>query len=164
MVNTTGTAFLGLTVGCARCHAHKFDPIEHREYFALSAVFAGVRHGERPLPMPAEDEARLAVLDRSRNDLERRLARFLIPADAVSVSAGASETALRPPVNARENVERLGSPAAARRLRFTILASSSGEPCLDELDVWSGDRNVGLAGSGAAPSASGTLPGSHAAA
>ena len=159
MVNTTGTAFLGLTVGCARCHAHKFDPIEHREYFALSAVFAGVRHGDRPLPMSVEDEHRLAAIDRSRNALERRLARFLVPADAVRVSAGSKELALRPPVNARENVERLDSPVAARRLRFSILASSSGEPGLDELEVWSGDRNVGLARSGAVPSASGTLPG-----
>ena len=128
MVNTTGTAFLGLTVGCARCHAHKFDPIEHREYFALSAVFAGVRHGERPLPMSVEDETRLAAIDKSRSDLERRLARFLVPADAVRVSAGSPETALRPPVNARENLEQLESSVAARCLRFSILASSSGEP------------------------------------
>ena len=37
MVATTGSAFLGLTVGCARCHAHKFDPIPHRDYYALTA-------------------------------------------------------------------------------------------------------------------------------
>lgn len=45
MVGTTGTAFLGLTLGCARCHSHKFDPVSHREYYALAAVFSGVRHG-----------------------------------------------------------------------------------------------------------------------
>src|SRR5262249_37125788 len=39
-VDTTGAAFLGLTVGCARCHDHKFDPLSQKDYFALQAVFA----------------------------------------------------------------------------------------------------------------------------
>jgi hypothetical protein len=39
-VDTTGSAFLGLTLGCARCHDHKYDPISQRDYFALQAVFA----------------------------------------------------------------------------------------------------------------------------
>lgn len=38
-VATTGTVWLGLTVGCAQCHTHKFDPITHREYFGLFAFF-----------------------------------------------------------------------------------------------------------------------------
>jgi mono/diheme cytochrome c family protein len=38
-VNTTGAAFLGLTVGCARCHEHKFDPISQRDFYQLFAVF-----------------------------------------------------------------------------------------------------------------------------
>ena len=49
MVNTTGTAFLGLTMGCARCHNHKFDPILQKDYYSMQAVFEGVSHGERPL-------------------------------------------------------------------------------------------------------------------
>jgi hypothetical protein len=49
MVSTTGSAFLGLTVGCARCHNHKFDPISQVDYYSVTAVFQGVRHGERPL-------------------------------------------------------------------------------------------------------------------
>lgn len=39
-VDTFGTAFLGLTVGCARCHDHKFDPIPQRDYYALGSYFA----------------------------------------------------------------------------------------------------------------------------
>ena len=40
-VDTVGAAFLGLTVGCARCHDHKFDPISHRDYYSMTALFAG---------------------------------------------------------------------------------------------------------------------------
>ena len=38
-VNTTGAVFLGLTVGCAQCHHHKFDPISQRDYYNLFAIF-----------------------------------------------------------------------------------------------------------------------------
>jgi len=38
-VDTTGSVFLGLSVGCARCHDHKFDPISQRDYYALQAIF-----------------------------------------------------------------------------------------------------------------------------
>lgn len=41
-VNTTGTAFLGLTLGCAQCHTHKFDPISQHEYFAMTAFFDSI--------------------------------------------------------------------------------------------------------------------------
>ncbi len=50
MVANVGGAFLGLTLHCARCHDHKFDPVPQKDYYALQAVFAGVRHGERPMP------------------------------------------------------------------------------------------------------------------
>ena len=49
MVSLAGTTFLGLTVGCARCHDHKFDPITQKDFYGMQAVFAGVEHGERPI-------------------------------------------------------------------------------------------------------------------
>jgi hypothetical protein len=47
MLTTVMTTTVGLTVGCARCHDHKFDPIPQRDYYSLQAVFAGVRRGDR---------------------------------------------------------------------------------------------------------------------
>lgn len=40
MLTTTGTAMLGLTLGCARCHDHKYDPLPQRDYYRLAAAFA----------------------------------------------------------------------------------------------------------------------------
>jgi hypothetical protein len=50
VVGTVGQTFLGLTIHCARCHDHKFDPIRQVEYYRVTAALGGVRHGERPLP------------------------------------------------------------------------------------------------------------------
>jgi hypothetical protein len=43
-VNTTGTVWLGLTVGCAECHDHKFDPISQADYYRLFALFNNIEH------------------------------------------------------------------------------------------------------------------------
>lgn len=48
-VDTLSSAFLGLTVGCARCHDHKFDPITQRDYYRMTALFAGSVEREIPL-------------------------------------------------------------------------------------------------------------------
>ncbi|HEX2750814.1 MAG TPA: PSD1 and planctomycete cytochrome C domain-containing protein, partial [Verrucomicrobiales bacterium] len=50
IVSTSGGAFLGLTIGCARCHDHKFDPIPQRDYYSLLAFFRGVRPFENGQP------------------------------------------------------------------------------------------------------------------
>jgi Protein of unknown function (DUF1549)/Protein of unknown function (DUF1553)/Planctomycete cytochrome C len=48
-VDTTGSVFLGLTLGCARCHDHKFDPFSQRDYYAFHAIFSGSREIDVPL-------------------------------------------------------------------------------------------------------------------
>lgn len=50
IVGTVGQTFLGLTVQCARCHDHKFDPVRQADYYRLTAALGGVRHGEREVP------------------------------------------------------------------------------------------------------------------
>jgi hypothetical protein len=45
--DTTGAAFLGLTLGCARCHDHKYDPLTQKDYYAMQAIFAA---SDRPYP------------------------------------------------------------------------------------------------------------------
>jgi hypothetical protein len=68
-VDTMGRAFLGLTLGCARCHDHKFDPVSQEDYYAVAGIFrstevvTGTRNGcvnvaswiERALPVPGEE-------------------------------------------------------------------------------------------------------------
>lgn len=82
IVSTTGQAFLGLTINCARCHDHKIDPISQRDYYAMLACFHNVtpmgdRHMnpafiERTLPQGnrsiAEAESHAIEIDRRRNE------------------------------------------------------------------------------------------------
>ena len=53
LISVVGQSFLGLTINCARCHSHKFDPIPHEEYYRIKSVFEGVKHGERPIDSEA---------------------------------------------------------------------------------------------------------------
>lgn len=76
-INATGTTFLGLTIGCARCHNHKFDAITQRDYYAMQAVFAGVRHGDRSLKPGREQLERESFLTKEIRRLESELADFI---------------------------------------------------------------------------------------
>ena len=57
MIGTVGRGALGLTVNCARCHNHKFDPIAQKDYYALEAAINGFVETEVPLAPPDEAEA-----------------------------------------------------------------------------------------------------------
>jgi cytochrome c553 len=58
-IDTLSRGFLGLTVACARCHDHKFDPIPTRDYYALAGVFASTDYAEVPLvPQAVVEEAK----------------------------------------------------------------------------------------------------------
>jgi mono/diheme cytochrome c family protein len=54
LLSTTGSAMLGMTIGCARCHNHKFDPIPQKDYYRMQAVFFSGRPADIPLVGPDE--------------------------------------------------------------------------------------------------------------
>jgi mono/diheme cytochrome c family protein len=60
MVTTTSSVFLGLTVGCARCHDHKYDPIPQRDYYRMQAVFFPFRKTETVMVSKEEEAAHKA--------------------------------------------------------------------------------------------------------
>ena len=70
MVASTMSTFVSLTVHCARCHDHKFDPIPQTDYYRLQAVFAGVDRGDRPYRSP--ERARRAIVHAEEADGLRR--------------------------------------------------------------------------------------------
>jgi hypothetical protein len=157
LVSVTGATFLGLTVGCARCHDHKFDPIPQTDYFRFVAVFAGVQHGERPL-RAADDEARAQDAARVAQSLAEVDARI----DATQPLARPGARNARPSVSPLRNVERF-EPVEAKYVRFTVAGTNQFEPCIDELEVYAAGeaapRNVALASAGATATSSGDYPG-----
>jgi hypothetical protein len=130
--DTTGAAFLGLTLGCARCHDHKYDPISQKDYFALQAVFAA---SDRPFP----DKIRLSRI-KALNGLlsERPVPRELLndPRCTVRTEAG---TGLR--------LFHRAEPLAVRRLHRGELSkpAESVAPALPEILRPAGGR-LGFAG------------------
>jgi mono/diheme cytochrome c family protein len=86
-VDTTTRAFLGLTVACARCHNHKYDPIPQKDYYRLASVFASSNYHAYPLvPQATADdyekqkktlEKKEAELEKFQDDVSELLARTL---------------------------------------------------------------------------------------
>jgi hypothetical protein len=77
MVATTGTSMLGLTVGCARCHDHKYDPILSDEYYRLAAVFTTVIRSEvdlviKPGTKPTKVQVTTEGLPHTKHNADER--------------------------------------------------------------------------------------------
>jgi hypothetical protein len=77
VLSTIGKGTLGLTIGCARCHDHKFDPIRQRDYYAMQASIFGYVETQVPLAPAHEAEAYLAAneaIDLKNADLRKQIA------------------------------------------------------------------------------------------
>lgn len=161
MIRATSEAFLGLTVGCARCHDHKFDAIRQTDYYQLYATFSGVRHGSRVVATPAEKSSRETKI----RPLNMRKDKLTSQRDAL-ISA-INERALR---NAkqyegfwtRQAVDRIGTedrfmPVEALYIRLIAEGTDTNPKAgrgfrIDEFEIWSSDpepRNVALSSNGA---------------
>ncbi len=91
-IDTLTRGILGLTVSCARCHDHKFDPITVRDYYALAGIFSSTEYAEEPLAAPevvkAYDEGQAAIkqaegrLKEVESELSREVAESLAPKTA----------------------------------------------------------------------------------
>ncbi|HTM50743.1 MAG TPA: PSD1 and planctomycete cytochrome C domain-containing protein [Bryobacteraceae bacterium] len=113
---TTGGAFLGMTLGCARCHNHKFDPIPQKDYYRMQAVFFSTKARDYPLVSAAEVEKHKAEEKRIEGltgPLRKELAalerpyRDRILADKKSRLPEYLQTALRTPPEKRTEGQRL---------------------------------------------------------
>ncbi|MCU1292944.1 MAG: Protein of unknown function (DUF1553)/Protein of unknown function (DUF1549)/Planctomycete [Bryobacterales bacterium] len=113
--DTTGTVWMGLTVGCATCHDHKFDPIAQKEYYSLTSFFRNTTQypldGNVPDSPPivtvprAEDRQRWDELQAQRANLKSAIAK------AQSESNAAFETWLRSPAR-----HQVAAPLASSQL------------------------------------------------
>ncbi len=68
---TVGTVWMALTIGCARCHTHKYDPLKHNEFYKLFAFFNNAEEVNAPLPVAAD---KLAELEQKLGPVEAALA------------------------------------------------------------------------------------------
>jgi len=140
IVNNVSQTFLGLSIGCARCHDHKFDPVTAKDYYAMQSFVAGVEYDDREI-QDAESAARRKESEPLRRDLDditSRLAQFAPYAKPES----------RPrATDPRENIEAF-EPVEAKFVRFTIhdanLHPSLGliEPCVDEFEIHAEGENL----------------------
>ncbi|SKA76684.1 Planctomycete cytochrome C [Prosthecobacter debontii] len=160
MITAAGSAFLGLTINCARCHHHKFDPIPTEDYYRMRAAFEGVKHGRRVI---ASREARAAhsaavrPLNEKLAKLNERKAALDKEIEKRAQAVNAAQKPTRPKIDVHGTEENF-APVEAQRVRFVIHATTDLSPKsavsgrLTEFQVWSAEvpkRNVALAAEGA---------------
>lgn len=151
VIRATGEAFLGATVGCARCHNHKFDPILQADYYRLYATFADVQHGSRTVASPDARRERakkesgiqeaLKALPVERGAIE---AAALARAEAKAAAIEAGWT--RPPAD-RVLTEETFEPVEARHLRLVVVRTDDAPSetsgwTVDEFEAWTAEANA----------------------
>ena len=91
-VDTLTRGFLGLTVACARCHDHKFDPIPQKDYYSLAGIFNGAKLTSAPLVSPEIAKA-FADGQKSVKDADDKVKAALVESSKTAVAAAAPDAA-----------------------------------------------------------------------
>lgn len=135
-VGTTGTTWLGLTVACAQCHTHKYDPITHHEYYGLMAFMNNADEPELDLPAPdaaAQEKARADKLAKLVAALPEK---WPLPAKDTAPESGAPlPDAERRAKIVEEKFAEWLAKERARTVRWTALRPASAKSNLPLLTV-----------------------------
>ncbi|TSA32786.1 MAG: DUF1553 domain-containing protein [Opitutales bacterium] len=158
MVTATGSAFLGLTINCARCHNHKFDPIPTEDYYRIRAAFEGVVHGRRPVATQEQTQAFNATMGPLNKERATLIAEQTALTTAIETKAKAllaSRQYPRPKADTLLTEEKI-APTEARFVKLTMSATSANPLSgvggrISEFEIWTDEavpRNVALASNG----------------
>jgi hypothetical protein len=145
MVTTTAHSFLALTVNCARCHDHKFDPIPTRDYYRMTAFFSAVAFGEREVGPDAVRQQRDAYLAPLRKQIDQARKQLAAIEDPVRTrmlltryqdfDQARIKEPRRIPINPIFNRNQF-APVQAKHFRLVILnQSGKNTPRLDSFEL-----------------------------